>query len=121
MGELSLSSDVYVAWEGDSLEIVRSFPSGVRQDSGAELRRLQRGLRPLQSRPIKSLGAGVFEIKEGDRDGWYRILYLARVGNTIHVLHAFRKQSRKTSRNDLGIAANRLKNVRARLRRVKSI
>ena len=40
-----------VAWEGDSLEVIRRFPSSVRQDLGAELRRMQEGERPSNSRP----------------------------------------------------------------------
>jgi len=108
-----------IAWEGNSLEVIQSFPRGVRADLGAELRRIQVGLRPLNSRPMKSLGMGVFEIKKQDQDGWYRVIYLTRIASTIHVLHSFRKQSRKTSRNDLEVAANRLKVVRARLRSVK--
>ena len=42
---------VEVVWEGDSLDVIRRFPSPVKQDFGAELRRLQEGDRPLHSRP----------------------------------------------------------------------
>ncbi len=55
-----------VAWEGDSLEVIRGFPGPARQDLGAELRRLQTGDRPLNSRPMPSIGARVYELREQD-------------------------------------------------------
>ena len=109
------NKDVEIAWEGDSLELIRSFPSGVRADLGAELRRLQLGESPLNSRPMKSIGLRVYEIKEQDERAWYRVVYLAKVGNRIYVLHCFKKQSAKTSKNDLLVAKARLKIVLARI------
>ena len=105
-----------IAWEGDSLQVLRTFPKGIREDLGAELFRLQLGVKPMNSRPMKSIGARVFELKERDAAGWYRVIYLAKVGNTVHVLHSFRKQSAKTSKNDLAVAERRLKAVQMRLR-----
>jgi phage-related protein len=105
-----------VVWEGDSLEVIRGFPGPVRQDLGAELRRLQTGDRPLNSRPMPSIGARVYELKEQDERAWYRVIYLAKIGNRIHVLHCFEKKSAKTGKNDLAVAKGRLKRVLARLR-----
>lgn len=106
---------VEIAWEGDSLDVIRSFPSEVRADLGAELRRLQLGDMPLNSRPMKSIGARVYEVKEQDERAWYRVIYLAKVGSRIHVLHCFEKQSAKTSKKDLQVAKTRLKWVLARI------
>jgi phage-related protein len=105
-----------VVWEGDSLEVIRRFPAGVRQDLGAELRRLQTGDRPLNSRPIPSIGARVYELRAQDERAWYRVIYLAKIGNRIHVLHCFEKKSAKTGKSDLTVAKTRLKRVLARLR-----
>lgn len=104
-----------VFWEGDSLEVLKRFPRAVRQDLGADIRRLQLGEKPHSSRPMSSIGAGVFELKEVDAAGWYRVIYLSKVGNRLHMLHSFVKKSKKTSPNDLKIASDRLKAVRARL------
>ena len=105
-----------IAWEGDALEVIRGFPAGVRQDLGAELRRLQTGCRPLNSRPMPSIGARVYELKEQDERTWYRVIYLAKIGNRIHILHCFEKKSAKTGKSDLAVAKARLKRVLARLR-----
>lgn len=109
------SDEVEVAWEGDCLEVVRTFSKAVREDLGADIRRLQLGVKPLSSRPMPSIGARVFELRQMDDRGWYRVIYLGKVGNRLHMLHAFVKKSAKTSRNDLSIAATRLKAVNARL------
>ena len=109
------NADAKVAWEGDSLEVVKAFPSAIRQEIGLDIRRLQQGTMPHDSRPMQSIGKGVFELRQRDGNGWYRLIYLTRVGDTLYMLHGFTKRSAKTSRNDLAIASNRLKAVRTRI------
>ncbi len=94
-----------VVWEGDCLEVVRTFPKPIREDLGADIRRMQLGERPLSSRSMTSVGARVFELRQMDDKGWYRVIYLGKVGDRLHMLHAFMKKSAKTSPNDLRIAA----------------
>jgi phage-related protein len=107
--------DAEVSWEGDSLEVLRGFPKAIREDLGADIRRLQLGERPLSGRPMKSVGAGVFELRQMDDAGWYRVIYLSKIGDRLHMLHSFVKKSKKTPQNDLDIASARLKVVKARL------
>ena len=109
-----------VSWEGDSLEVLCSFPVGVRRYLGADLRRVQVGESPLDSRPMKSIGRKVFELRQRDERGWYRLVYMARIENTVYVLHCFEKRSGKTLTKDLNTARERLKLVMQRLRESKS-
>ena len=103
-------------FEGDSLEVLSSFPDEIKRAFGFSLRQLQIGRQPTSAtRSMASIGAGVFELKEADERTWYRTVYLSRVGNVIYVLHCFEKNSRKTDRRDVEIAKSRLKNVRQRL------
>ena len=104
-----------VVWEGNCLEVVRTFSKPVREDLGADIRRLQLGEKPISSRPMPSVGQRVYELRQMDEQGWYRVIYLGKVGNRLHMLHAFTKKSAKTSRHDLQIASSRLKAVTARL------
>jgi len=104
-----------IVWEGNCLEVVRTFPKPIREDLGADIRRLQVGVKPLNSRPMPSIGKRVYELRQLDEKGWYRVIYLGKVDNRLHMLHAFVKKSAKTSRNDLQIASSRLKAVNARL------
>lgn len=88
----------------------------MKQDLGYNLRRLQQGLGiTCASRPMQSIGNGVFELKEQDQRAWYRLIYLARIEDVIYVLHCFEKRSRKTNRRDIETARRRLSAVRLRL------
>jgi phage-related protein len=104
-----------IAWEGDSREILQSFPDSVRQNLGFQLWQLQQGERPSDYRPMPSVGAGVFELREQDDRAWYRVIYLSRIRDVVHVLHCFEKKSRETSKRDFELARRRLKMVNARL------
>ena len=66
---------------------------------------------------MESIGSGVWELKEQDERAWYRVLYLSKIEDVIHVLHCFEKDSRKTDRRDLDIAGKRLIEVRKRIQR----
>ena len=107
--------DAAIAWEGDPLEVISSFPDQVKQDLGYQLRLLQKGERPLDYRPMTSIGSGVFELREEDKRGWYRVIYLSRINDVIYVLHCFEKKSRELPRNHAQIAKQRLKGVKARI------
>lgn len=98
-----------IRWLGDSKLIVSAFPNSVKEDLGFQLYELQNGRLPQNSRPMKSIGAGVFELKEQDHHGWYRVIYTLQIRNKIYVLHSFKKQSAKTSKTDLELAKKRLK------------
>ena len=78
-----------VAWEGDSREVLQSFPDGVRQNLGFQLWQVQLGERPADYRPLPSLGPGVFELRDQDERAWYRVVYLSRIRDVIYVLHCF--------------------------------
>lgn len=105
-----------IHWEGDSREVLASFPEEVRGSLGFALYELQLGRNPsAPTRRMGSLGAGVYELKEGDERTWYRLIYLARIEDVIYVLHCFEKQSRKTDRRDLEVARERLSRVRRRI------
>lgn len=108
-----------LVWEGDSLDVVRGFPKEVRKNLGEDIRRVQMGVKPKDGRPMKSVGAGVVELRQQDQNGWYRTIYLSVVQGRLHILHSFVKKSRSTPGNDLSVAENRLKEVKARLLKEK--
>lgn len=110
-------SKAAIVWEGDSKEIISAFPAEVKQTLGFSLRRIQDGKTPAcPTRSMSSIGTGVWELKTDDEKTWYRVIYLTRINDVIHVLHCFEKQSTKTDRRDIGMAKARLKAVRERLR-----
>jgi phage-related protein len=106
-----------IAWEGDSKDALSNFPAEIKSTLGFSLRQIQNGRLPrCEHRPMPSVGRGVWEPKDGDARTWYRVMYLARIRNVIHVLHCFEKDSRKTARRDIATAKARLGEVQQRLR-----
>lgn len=98
-----------VVWLGDSLVVLQGFPKSARIDLGSDLRRLQIGELPLDSKPMKTVGPGVRELRARDRNNQYRTMYVVRKGDEIIVLHSFVKKSKTTSKADINTAKERLK------------
>jgi len=93
---------------GSAQTSIRSFPAKARQEAGYQLDQVQRGFSPSDWKPMKSVGKGVREIRIHE-DGEYRVLYIATVGDSVYVLHAFIKKSQKTPKHDIELARKRLK------------
>lgn len=85
--------------------------------AGFELRRVQQGLQPTDSKPMAGVGTGVEEIRIHTGQE-HRVFYIARFEEGVYVLHAFEKRSRKTPARDIQVARDRLRAVLATRRRV---
>jgi phage-related protein len=96
---------------GTSLEALRGFPRVPRREAGYPIDRVQNGLEPGDWKPIKTVGAGVREIRI-NHEGQFRVIYVTRINDTVYVLHAFQKKTRQTRKQDIEIAKQRLKQVR---------
>jgi len=100
-----------ISFVGRSLDELKHFPEDARREAGYQLDKVQRGLEPSDWKPIKTVGCGVTEIRITEDQGIYRVIYVAKYAETVFVLHAFKKKSQKTSKNDLDIVRQRLKMV----------
>ena len=58
-----------------------------------------------------SIEKGVEEIRIRDEAGIYRIIYTARIADTVYILHAFQKKTQATSKQDMDIAKERYKDL----------
>jgi phage-related protein len=92
-----------VQFLGKSLDRIRSFPEDVRQQIGYQIDRVQRGMEPTDWKPFKDAGMGVKEIRIRDEQGIFRVVYLARFGEFVYILHAFQKKSQKIAASDMNI------------------
>jgi len=101
--------DLYFA--GSSLDEIKTFPVDAKREAGFQLDRVQSNLDPEDWKPIKTVGAGVREIRIRCTDGAYRVIYTAKVGNAIYVLHAFHKKTQKTPQKAIELAKKRLKEI----------
>jgi phage-related protein len=96
---------------GSSLEDLRAFPDEARRDAGFNLNFVQRGLEPSDWKPMKTVGAGVNELRVRDGSGAFRVIYLATRPEAVYVLHCFQKKTRKTRKADIELAARRLRQI----------
>jgi len=103
----------HIEFYGKTLKIIKDFAVPVRHEIGHALERVQRGLEPLDWKPVPVVGKGVREIRVQER-GQYRVIYVAKYKNTIHVLHVFRKKTRKTGSQDIKAARVALREILAR-------
>lgn len=97
-----------VTWVGDSLDVVRELPDLAKNRIGRQVLRLQDGLAPDDWKPMPSVGLGVSEIRVR-AEGAYRVIYVAKFGESIYVLHAFEKKAQRTPRADIELARARFK------------
>ena len=95
---------------GSSLDDLRNFPEEARKAAGFELCAVQRGLEPSDWKPMPSIGRGVKEIRIHILGEW-RVIYIAKFEDAVHVLHSFQKKSRKTNQHDIEIARMRYKQI----------
>ena len=95
-----------IEWIGSTLEEVRAMPVSVRRSFGYTLFALQLREQPVGD--IKRLEGipGVFEIKKNFGDA-FRLVYCVTFEDTVYVLHAFKKKTRKTAKHELALATVR--------------
>ena len=92
------------------MDDLRNFPEEARKAAGFELFAVQRGLEPSDWKPMPSIGRGVKEIRIHILGEW-RVIYIAKFEDAVHVLHSFQKKSRKTNQHDIEIARMRYKQI----------
>ena len=96
---------------GSALEDLRAFPRAQRREAGYQLDRVQFGLEPSDWKPMTTVGRGVREIRI-HHEGQYRVIYVAKFDDAVYVLHAFRKKTQKTRKQDIEIAKRRFQGIR---------
>lgn len=100
-----------LAWLGDSQDVLRRFPKDVRKDLGYALRQVQLSQMPSDSKPMKTVGPGVYELRDQDERAWYRVFYLKKIADIVYVLHCFEKRTAQTEKKDIDLAKERLKRL----------
>lgn len=99
-----------VAFVDTALDDLRDFPEDARRQAGFEIDRVQQGEEPTDWRAMPDVGAGVNEIRIHE-DGEHRVLYVAKFGEAVFVLHCFQKKTQKTAKRDIELAKKRYKAI----------
>lgn len=106
-----------LVWMGDSRKNICEFPSSVQKAVGYALQLVQAGETPLDAKPFRGVGSGVYEIVKRYDTDTYRAVYAVKIGEKIYVLHAFQKKSKngiKTPQTDVDLIKRRYKDALAR-------
>ncbi len=99
-------------WVGDSKERLKEFPQAVQKEMGDALFMAQAGRPPPSAKPLKGIDSGVFEIVSDYRSDTYRAVYAVKIGESIYMLHAFQKKSKrgiKTPKQEINLIKRRFK------------
>ena len=113
-----------VVWIGSSLNDLREFPEDVHDIMGYALYLAQTGGKHQSAKPLKGFGgAKVLEITDDCDGDTYRAVYTVKFGDTVYVLQAFQKKSKKgiaTPQQDIKLIEERLKRAQEHYEESKS-
>jgi phage-related protein len=101
-----------VEWRGSSNSDLKVQREAIRIALGHQLFRVQMGLPPNNFKPMKEVGPGTIEIRVKDEAGIARLMYVAKFGDRIDVLHVFTKTTQKTPQSDIDIAKKHYKEAK---------
>jgi phage-related protein len=100
-----------IEFRGSALTDLRKFPLGARREAGYQLYQVQEGYDPDDWKPMNSIGQGVREVRIREKDGTFRVIYVAKFDDAIYVLHCFQKKTRKTTPENIALASRRYKDL----------
>lgn len=100
-----------ITWHGTSREDLMKFPRDAKQQAGYQLDKIQNGIEPADWKPMRNIGQGVNEIRIKDEGGQFRVLFVVKFADALHVLHAFQKKTQKTAQQDIELARSRYKEI----------
>lgn len=96
---------------GTSLDDIREMEEDAQNKIGVDLLRIQFGGEPTNYRSMSDVGAGVYEIKVRTDTGAYRAFYVAKFEESIYVIHAFKKKTQQTAKQDIELGRKRYKDL----------
>ena len=100
-----------IVWIRSSHEDLKRFPSEVQDEMGYALYVAQIGDKHPKAKPLKGF-SGIMEIRSDYASNTYRAVYTTKIDDTIYVLHAFQKKSKRgieTPKKEINLIKRRLK------------
>ena len=108
-----------VSWLTPARKAFDAFPHDAREVIVDALSVAAEGGKAGIAKPMKGLGAGVFEIALPYRGNAFRVVYAVQLGEDLWVVHAFQKKSTQgiqTPKNEIDVMKDRLKRLKEMLR-----
>lgn len=86
------------------------WPEKIKKDLGSILTKIQKGelLGEPETKSMKSVSPGCFEIRLRSSDGIYRVFYILKTDVGILIFHSFKKKTQKTAKEEIKTAKIRL-------------
>lgn len=72
---------------------------------------VQNDREPKDWKSMPSVGPGVRELRTREASGAFRAIYVAKIADKVHVLHAFQKKTQQTAQKDIDLAKRRYREV----------
>jgi phage-related protein len=107
-----------ISWIKAARKDFEAFPAGAQAGTLRALTIAAEGRMADISKPLKGLGAGVFEVALAWKGDAFRTVYAVLIGEDIWVVHAFQKKSRtgvKTPKPEIDLIKQRLKRLKEML------
>ncbi|MBA2292304.1 MAG: type II toxin-antitoxin system RelE/ParE family toxin [Gemmatimonadales bacterium] len=104
-----------LVWMGSSRRDLADLPEDARRQLGIALFWAQKGATHPDAKPMGAQLRGVTEIVADHAGDTYRVMYNARIGEVVYVLHAFQKKSKRgitTPQAEIDLIVKRLKDAR---------
>lgn len=108
-----------ISWVKAAVKEFKRFPKGAREEIEGALTLAAQGEKAEIAKPMKGMGAGVFEIALKFGTDAYRTVYAVKIDETIWVLHAFKKKSKtgiKTPKPDIDLIKTRIKFLKEQMK-----
>lgn len=107
-----------ISWLKGARKEFGAFPPAVQVEANLALSTAALGRKADNSKPMKGLTGGVFEIVLRHRGDAYRVVYAVQIGAALWVIHAFQKKSKsgiKTPQAEIDLIRDRLKRLKEAL------
>ncbi len=108
-----------ISWIRGARKEFENFPEEAQAICLAALTIAAEGGKADVAKPMKGLGAGVFEIALRYVGNAFRVVYAVQIGDEVWVVHAFQKKSTqgiKTPQHEIDLIKDRLKRLKEMLR-----
>jgi phage-related protein len=108
-----------VSWIKAALKDFETLPADAQSIFLAALTIAAEGGKADIAKPLRGIGAGVFEIALAFRGDAFRVVCAVQLGDEIWVIHAFQKKSRqgiKTPGSEIALVKDRVRRLKEALR-----
>jgi phage-related protein len=107
-----------VSWVRAALKEFETFPQAARSICLAALTVAAEGSKADIAKPMRGLGAGVFEVALRLKGDAFRFVYAVQLADEIWVVHAFQKKSTqgiRTPQREINLIKDRLRRLKETL------